>query len=69
MKSVIWIVTIGCLVLITTLCRMNGIILGGIPTAALYGGAFAVARTLSNAIDRKNAQKEQEEENLPETGN
>ena len=59
MKSVIWIVTIGCLVLITTLCRMNGIILGGIPTAALYGGA----------IDRKNAQKEQEEENLPETGN
>ena len=56
MKAVIWIVTIVCVAMITTLCRTNGIILGAIPTAALYGGAVAVARTLSNAIDRKKAE-------------
>ena len=60
MKTVIWIVTIGCLVLITTLCRVNGIVLGAIPTAALYGAAVAVARTLSNAVDRKNSSQDPE---------
>ena len=60
MKSVIWIVAIVGVAMISTLCRANGIALGAIPTAALYGAAVAVARTLCNAIDRKNAQQDPE---------
>lgn len=53
MKVVIWIACIFLVSAITTALKANGIILGAIPTAAIYGGAVALAGFLCKLLDKK----------------
>lgn len=51
MKILIWCVTMFLVAVIQTVLRINGVLLGAIPTALLYGGACALAKALCNALD------------------
>ncbi len=55
MKALIWIGCIFCLSLCMVLIKSCGIILGGIPSALMFGGMWWIATTLSKKWDsRKN---------------
>ena len=51
MKILIWTGCIFGLSIFITMLRTGGILLGGIPTALLYGGMFWLARTLCKKWD------------------
>ncbi len=55
MKALIWVVCIFALAVIQTVLTESGIILGGIPTAILYGTTMYVARTLSSKVGKKDS--------------
>lgn len=64
MKALIWIGCIFCLSLCFVLIKNAGIILGGIPSALMFGGMWWIASTLSKKWDnRKNKEKENQEDN------
>lgn len=54
MKFLIWFFCLFVAAAISTLCRMGGIILGGLPTLFLYGGAFWLASYLCKRLDSTN---------------
>ena len=55
MKALIWIGCIFCFSLFRVLIKDAGIILGGIPTALMFGGMWWLATTLCKKWDaRKN---------------
>lgn len=51
MKFLIWVGCIFLVSVITTSIRMNGIILGAIPTVILYAGMVWLAKTLCKKWD------------------
>ena len=53
MKVLIWVVCILVYAVIQTVISESGIVLGGIPTALLFGGMMWVAGTLSNKVGKK----------------
>jgi len=53
MKVVIYVVCFFVMSLIQSACRVNGIILGAIPTVLLYLGTFWLARALCKAWDNR----------------
>ena len=55
MKALIWVVCIFVYAVIQTLLTESGIILGGIPTAILFGTMMFIARTLSSKVGNKNS--------------
>ncbi len=55
MKVIIWVVCVFVYALIQTLLTESGIILGGIPTAILFGTMMYVARTLSSKVGKKDS--------------
>ena len=57
MKALIWILCAMVTAAITTICKMNGILLGGIPTALLWGAAIALAGILCQKLDEKRKEK------------
>ena len=64
MKIAIWVGVLFVVSAITTALKMNGILLGGIPTALIYGAAAFLASTLckvwQNRRDEKEASKNKE---------
>ena len=64
MKVLIWFLCIFANVLITTLIKEAGVILGGIPTAILFGATLWVARTLSKKWD-EHIENKVDEQNVP----
>ena len=58
MKILIWFLCIFANALITTILRESGIILGGIPTAVLFGGTMWLARTLCKKWDEHKGRKQ-----------
>lgn len=57
MKVLIWILCFFANALITTLIKEGGIILGGIPTALMFGGTLWLARTLCKKWDEHKANR------------
>lgn len=57
MKVLIWFLCIFANVLITTLIKEAGVILGAIPTVILYGATFLLARTLCKKWDEHKENK------------
>lgn len=57
MKALIWIGCIFSLSLCTVLIKNCGIILGGIPTALMFGGMWWLATTLCKKWDARTRQK------------
>lgn len=53
MKILIWFLCILVYAVITVLLNMSGIILGGIPTVILVGGAMWLAKTLCKKWDER----------------
>ena len=63
MKALIWIGCIFSLSLCMTLIKNGGIILGGIPTALMFGAMWWLARTLCKKWDaRKKNDAEKKEQ-------
>ena len=57
MKAVIWLGCIFSLSFFMVILKNSGIILGGIPTALLFGGMLWLARTLCKKWDEHKAEK------------
>lgn len=64
MKFLIWFFCLFVAAAISTACKMNGIILGGIPTVLLYGGAFRIAALLCKKLDSDEADSDTNENPL-----
>lgn len=62
MKILIWFICIFINAMITTLLKENGVLLGAIPTVALLGGTFWIAKSLCKAWDNYKSQKQDCEE-------
>lgn len=60
MKILIWFLCILVYAIITVLLNMSGIILGGIPTVILVGGAMWLAKTLCKKWDERKGEKKDE---------
>ena len=58
MKALIWIGCIFSLSLCTVLIKNCGIILGGIPSALMFGGMWWIATTLCKKWDARKNNKE-----------
>lgn len=63
MKILIWFLCLFAHAFITTLLKSNGILLGGIPTALLIGGAMWLAKTLCKKWDERAKQGEDNDQN------
>ena len=68
MKALIWIGCIFCFSLFRVLVKDAGIILGGIPTALMFGGMWWIASSLSKKWDARK-QKKDEEDNVDNNEN
>lgn len=58
MKIFIWVSAFFAVVMIRLLCQWNGILLGALPSMALFGGAWWLAQTLSSAWDDRKRSKQ-----------
>jgi hypothetical protein len=66
MKVLIWIVCFFCLAVVRLVAQYSGIILGGIPTALLFGLTWFIAQKLCKKWDqRKSIKKRVGKEDLP----
>lgn len=61
MKFLIWFFCLFVAAVIHNLCKMSGIMLGGLPAVLLYGGAFWYARHLCECYDLKKENADAEE--------
>lgn len=62
MKVLIWVLCLLGASVIQTVVRGMGIILGGLPTAALYLFTFWLAKTLSKSWENKHPSKKHQNE-------
>ena len=53
MKILVWVVCILVFAIIQTVISESGIVLGGIPTALMFGGMVWIASTLSSKVGKK----------------
>ena len=58
MKAIIWIVCIVALSTCMVLIKNCGIILGGIPSALMFGGMLWLAKKLCSKLDEKRQTKD-----------
>ena len=58
MKALIWIGCIFSLAICIALIKNCGVILGGIPSAVLFGGMYWLANTLCKKVDAKKNKNE-----------
>lgn len=68
MKALIWIGCIFCLSLCFVMIKNAGFILGGIPSAFMFGGMWWIASSLSKKWDTRK-QKKNEEDNVDSNEN
>lgn len=68
MKALIWIGCILCLSLCFVMIKNAGFILGGIPSALMFGGMWWIASSLSKKWDARK-QKKDEEDNVDNNEN
>ena len=61
MKVLIWFACFFVVALIRTSIQESGIILGGLPTALLYLGAYFIARSLCKSLDERKTEKKTQE--------
>lgn len=61
MKVLIWFICFFVVALIRTSTQESGIILGGLPTALLYLGAYFIARSLCKSLDERKTEKKIQE--------
>lgn len=67
MKVLIWIVCFFCLAVVRLVAQYSGIILGGIPTALLFGLTWFIAKKLCKKWDQRKSIKRirVEKEDIP----